>query len=185
MDTTLMEEELMAQRDVAKLIVHELRSEVEAYKARVRTMERRLELSETKRIQVTAVARRAKAKIAAHERSTYHEILLLLLGGIIGGFFGWCLGLVVLVLDGPPALAFLLMGPSLACGVILGVACLVAHRKRHEWRQETNAMAQSTKHLRPTSHRIVHRDAPLWRSTLQTAMQLTRSVISYFYNGHA
>ncbi|KDO25674.1 hypothetical protein SPRG_08973 [Saprolegnia parasitica CBS 223.65] len=177
MDTTLMEEELMAQRDVAKLIVQELRSEVEAYKARVRTMERRLELSETKRIQVTAVARRAKAKIAAHEQSTYHEILLLLLGGILGGFFGWCLGLVVLVLDGPPALAFLLMGPS--------VACLVAHRKRHEWRQETHAMAQSTKHLRPTAHRVVHRDAPLWRSTLQTALHLTHSIVSFLYHGHA
>ncbi|OQR87653.1 hypothetical protein ACHHYP_08398 [Achlya hypogyna] len=181
MDETPMELELMAQRDVAKLMVAELRAEVEAYRARVRTMERRLELSETKRVQGAAVARRAKAALAAREAATHHEILLLLVGGVVGGFFGWCIGLLVIIFDGPPTMAFLVMGPSLAGGVLLGVGALVAHRKRREWLQETAAVSRSTKHLRPLP--ASSREVPFWRSAIESALILTRSLVSYLHGG--
>ncbi|OQR81449.1 hypothetical protein THRCLA_23368 [Thraustotheca clavata] len=133
-----MEEELIAQRDVALEMAKQLKKQEYELQIKEKIMERRLEWSETKRIEHGAKLKQMQLRMKCMAKAMHNELWLLLVCGLLGGFGGWCLGLCIVLLNGPPVLAFLLLAPFVAGGVFVGVASVLVQRKHRDW-QPRNA----------------------------------------------
>ncbi|RHY29246.1 hypothetical protein DYB32_005306 [Aphanomyces invadans] len=168
-----MEAELIHQRDVAKEMVHELRRQVEALQKREGVIEQRALTAELRRHQFEMTLKRCKHQIDTLETNLRHHVVSILLGGLLGAFFGWLMGICLVMIDTPPFVAFFLMGPFVLCGAMVGIAAGLARRQQ-------KLLAQSKRMQYPVFKKSIL-PAPK-RSALGTAIVCAKEVSYALYS---
>jgi hypothetical protein len=127
--SSLMERELISQRDAAQSIVQELQKKLTETAS---IMEERVLRSETRRLETESTLRAYHDQLINLERHLTTTTLSILLGTLMGTCIGWFSCLLLFLVGCPPLLALLATGPLACLGALIGLGCVVATREKKE-----------------------------------------------------
>ncbi|KAH9139883.1 hypothetical protein AeRB84_015859 [Aphanomyces euteiches] len=176
---TLMESELMAQRDVAKEMVHEMRKQLNDLQKRESLIERRALRAELRRHEFETALKSTRAQLQYTEANFNHHLIAVLLGALLGALLGWLGGIVLVLCEVPAFVAFFLMGPCVAIGSLVGAALGVAHRQEEVLRlqRRRKKIEKEAPSLPPSSP--VKSSSSLMGTALGCAKDLSFAVVEY------
>ncbi|KAF0685109.1 Aste57867_22934 [Aphanomyces stellatus] len=180
MAATLMESELIHQRDVAKEMAHELRRQLIAQEKREHLIEQRALKAELRRHEFESSLKRSRLQLQHVETNFRHHVVSILLGGLLGGLLGWLCGIVLLLFDVPAFVAFFLMGPCVGFGALGGIGLGLAHRQSQVLRLQR----------RVTTRNVSFKQVPppaiscpsVWHTALVCAKDVSLALVEYLWS---
>lgn len=114
-----MEAELVAQRDAALAVTHELQKQLQSQRE---VVERRALNAERLRSQAEERMRHLQQERVWEKQANRRQVHIVIICCVLGSLVGWTIGLFIALALHQPIMGFLAVIPGMASGIVVGLA---------------------------------------------------------------